>query len=446
MTVDAPLPLLDFEDQTVERQLPPLALSEADPLVLPPLPDPVQPTTAAPDDAIAKRRDSKTGMLAGAGLAATGVLLAQLPSTPAPHEGKFQLIVESSAHTSKGAVAANSAIAAPEVDYETQARVLGSPKLIAPVVRRLQAQYPTLSDAALMQNLKVTHEPGSNRLLVTYRDPDPQKVQVVLQQLAQDYLQYSSGCRTGSCRAKQLVDRRIPQLQQQVAQAQRKLQKLQQSYGNQPLNQFGQSLNQRVQANAQQRRDIQIQLTSVRARALTLQRQLGRDQTVVDRLLQQHSPYQSLLNQYQSVATQLAIELGRTQVDAANVKLLQQQYVELAQDLSKAAQSAVVQNPASLRARSTNYQTAMQLQLLQQWIDATYQNQMLTITDQALTQTDQRLKTLVKQWAGASLSYAQAQQELNAASSNLDLYQHRSLELQARQPQLSVRVVALPGS
>lgn len=437
MPVDAPLPTLDIEEQPV-RLLPPLeeANCSIPAIALPPIESP------APEEPIGRRWN--TGLLASAGIAATSVFITQPPRSPTLHEGKFQLIIDSP--TSKlGHSAVQSAIAAPEIDYETQARVLWSPKLIAPVVRRLQAQYPELNNDAVLQNLQVVHEPNSNRLLVTYQDANAEKVRVILKELAQDYAQYSRVCRSGSCRAIQLIDRQLPQFRQQMTKAQQKLQSLQQLYGSQPLEQFGQTLNQRVQANTQQKNNTQIQLTVARARASTLQRQLGQNQAVVDRLLQNNAPYQSLLSQFQTVAVQLATELGQSQINVDRVKLLREQYTQLTRELSESAQAAVVQNASVLRSKSID-PTAAQFQTLQQSADVTRQIQMLTISQQALTQVEQRLQSLVKQWAGSSLSYAQAQQEFKTARRNLELYQARRVKLQAQQPQISVQAVILPES
>ena len=438
MPVDAPLSPLATQEQIAERLLLPFVLEEAHR----PASTALQPNLEPPPkDPTSDRRWNKQ-ILASAGIAVTSVFVTQLPSSPTPHEGKFQLIIESSPRLSSSA-AARSAIAAPEVDYETQARVLWSPKLISPVVRRLQAQYPELNEDTLLQNLKVVHEPDSNRLLVAYRDADAKKVKVVLQALAQDYVQYSRVCRSGSCRAIQLIDLQIPQLQQQATKAEQKLQRLQQLYGNQPLNQFGQTLNQRIQANTQQKSDVQIQLTVARARASTLQQQFRQDQTVIDKILQNSAEYQSLLGQFQTVMAQLAMELGRSQIDTKRVKLLREQYTQIARELSKVAQNTVVQNASALQSKSIG-QTEMQVQTLQEWMNVTHQVQMLTLNQQALTQIEQHLQTLTQQWARSSLSYAQAQQEFQTARRELELYQTRRVKLQAQQPQLSVRAIALP--
>jgi len=446
MTVDTSSLPLDLEQQSGQRLLPPLAFGEDgysirfDPLTA--LPEQVTPF---PEVTLPKRWDSTKGIVAGAGIAATGVFLTQMHHLPTPYQGKFQLVVASPASKLNNPAAVKLATAVPEFDYETQARVLWSPKFVSPVVRRLQSQYPDLNDDAVLQNLKVTHEPGSNRLSVSYRDSNREKVQVVLEQLAQDYLQYSRECHTASCRAIQLIDQRLPQLQNQIAQTQEKLRTLQKFYGNQSPDQFGRTLNQRIQATTQQKSDTQIRLTETRARALVFQRQLGLDQLDIDRLLQQDTRYSSLLDQFRTVSAQLATELSQSQVDAARVTSLRQQHTRITRELSKAAQNAILKNSLSLQVEPTNYQAKMRLQTLQQWVDLTYQTQATTISQAALTQIENQLKVLVKQWAGSMFNYAQAQQELKTASNTLKLHQKRKLELQAQgRPQPSIKLVAPP--
>ncbi|MER3434325.1 MAG: hypothetical protein C4288_13080, partial [Leptolyngbya sp. ERB_1_1] len=135
MTVDTSLPPLDLEQQSVQRLLPPLTLSEDgysirfDPLTTLP-----EPATTFPEVTIPKRWDSTKGIVAGAGIAATGVLLTQMHHSPTPYQGRFQLVVASPTSRSSNPAAAKLATAVPEFDYETQARVLWSPKFVSPMV------------------------------------------------------------------------------------------------------------------------------------------------------------------------------------------------------------------------------------------------------------------------------------------------------------------------
>jgi uncharacterized protein involved in exopolysaccharide biosynthesis len=98
-----------------------------------------------------------------------------------------------------------------------QIQVLWSPKLLAPVVQQLQTQYTDLNYDTLAQKLDITHRDGDKTLEIRYQDPDPQKVQAVLEKVSHAYLQYSQQCRSNLCRELQFVEQRLPQIQKQVA-------------------------------------------------------------------------------------------------------------------------------------------------------------------------------------------------------------------------------------
>lgn len=114
------------------------------------------------------------------------------------YEGKFQLLVEPVTKESKledltQIPGINTNLQKEGLDYESQIKVLQSPELMAPIIKNLFSQYPDINYDSLLEfeDLKITRLAETKILEISYQDPDPQKIQFVLQQLAKDYLKYS---------------------------------------------------------------------------------------------------------------------------------------------------------------------------------------------------------------------------------------------------------------
>ncbi|HEY9655971.1 MAG TPA: hypothetical protein V6C50_10805, partial [Crinalium sp.] len=268
----------------------------------------------------------RTGALAGAAIALVGgTTLVQLANQPDQYEGKFQLLVEPGAGTNVPATQAHTqaTLSSATVDYASQIQVLWSPKLLAPVVQQLQTQYTDLNYDTLAQKLDITHRDDDKTLEIRYQDPDPQKVQAVLEKVSHAYLQYSQQCRSNLCRELQFVEQRLPRIQKQVGVAQQNLQTLQQRHGITEPTALGQQLSQRSNVLTQQRQALQIRLIEARTQLAILQQRSGQprlsptDADLAEQALTRNDRYQSLFAQLQPIADQLAVELARPQPDSA---------------------------------------------------------------------------------------------------------------------------------
>lgn len=389
----------------------------------------------------------RTGALAGAAIATVaGTGLIRLADQPATYEGKFQLLVEPAGTIEPTAqtAAKRAAIAAPSIDYASQIQVLWSPKLLSPVVQQLQSQYADLTYETLSQKLDIAHRDGEKTLELTYQDTDPKKVQAVLENVSQAYLQYSQACRTSLCRELDFVEQRLPQLQQQVAVAKQNLQTLQQQHGTSEPMALGQQLSQRLTVLTQQRQDLQIRLTEVRTQVAILekrigenragQEQLGQDGKPVEQALSQNDRYQALLSQFQTIAEQLTVELTRPQPDSTTLQTLKRRYQQVSAQMTQAAQQPIAAQLAQAIAdfqanKTTDYTAVTHQQTLLEGVTAATQVQALTISQQAIAQTEEQIKQQIKQWAALARHYDELNLELKFATDNLDLYETKRAEL-----------------
>ena len=386
----------------------------------------------------------RTGALAGAAIALVGgTSLVQLANQPDQYEGTFQLLVEPGAETNVPATQANAQAtrSTPTIDYASQIQVLWSPKLLAPVVQQLQTQYTDLNYDTLAQKLDITHRDGDKTLEIRYQDPDPQKVQAVLEKVSHAYLQYSQQCRSDLCRKLQFVEQRLPQIQKQVVVARQNLQALQQRHSITEPNALGQQLSQRSDVLAQQRQALQIRLIEARTQLAISQQRSGQlrlsptDADLAEQVLTRNDRYQSLLAQFQTIADQLAVELARPQPDSATLQPLKQRYQVLSAQMTQAAQAPIARQLAQAIAdfqagETTDYTAVVQQQNLLEWVTAATQVQVLTLTEQAMVQTERDVQQQIKQWAVLARQYAELNLELKFATDNLNLYTAKRAELQ----------------
>jgi len=125
------------------------------------------------------------------------------------------------------------------VDYETQIRVLKSPKLMEPLIKELQSRYPDINYSKLLETLsisRITYELdgkklGTKLLDVVYQDPDTEKINYVLTRLADTFLNYSLQDRlTGLNQGISFIESQIPEVQQKVNSLQFQMQQLREQY------------------------------------------------------------------------------------------------------------------------------------------------------------------------------------------------------------------------
>ena len=262
-----------------------------------------------------------------AAVASTTLVLA-LISTPT-YKAKFQLLIKPV--TVENKLTSSSSPLSPEKATqpvvgldETELRVLQSPKLMAPIIKQINAQYP--GTGALDLNLKSIK--NTNILEVSYQAPDPKKVQFVLDTVAQAYLTYSLEERQADVRQGiQFVDNQLPSLQQRVEILQARLEKFRQRYDLIDPDIQGKQLSNQLSQVLQQRLDTQTQLAKTRALYAALQSQLGQppNQVVVASALSEAPRYQKLLNQLQELESNIAIKSAQFREDTPIVQNLRTQ-------------------------------------------------------------------------------------------------------------------------
>lgn len=330
---------------------------------------------------------------------------------------------------------------------ETELRVLQSPKLMSPIVKQILARYPGSGSPKLNINpIKQT-----NILEVSYQDPDPRKVQFVLDIVAKAYLKYSLEERQADIRQGiQFVEGQLPQLQQRVKTLQEQLQKFRQQYSLIEPQGQGQQLTNQLNAIVQQRLDTQTQLAKNRSLYTTLQNQLQLqpNEAVAAAALSEAPRYQKLLNELQELESKIAVESARYREDSPTIQELRATQQNLLPLVEQEGQRVLLNKlpSAIVKSRDLTSPNSIRLQQIQQLLDAAQQIQALQAQNQALAQAESILRQQFKQFPVLVRQNDDLERQLKIAVDNLNqfLTKREALRIDAAQKQVPWQLLTPP--
>lgn len=362
--------------------------------------------------------------------ATSAAYLFTVSRTPTYHS-KFQLLIAPLAaevqDPDPNAQENAPASVSPSVDYQAQSKVLLSPKLIDPVVEKLQAQYPDLTYDSLRQDLKIglPQDAGKGKILeVRYQNPAPQKVKQVLNALVPVYLQYGRQQRQTTARqGLEFVNRQIPSLQTRIAALEKQLQSFRQQYGLIDPDAQGKQLTDQIAAIQKQRQQTQLQLNEAQTRYAGLQRQtnLKPEEAIAGSVLSQAPDYQKLLERLREVESQLALESAQYTDEHPRILYLRDQRQKLLPLIEQEAQRAVGRKISSAAAPGVSaYQNSVRLEMTQQLVEAANQIPVLQTQLQALSQTEAQLGQQAKQFPAVARRDQALQRQLATATNQLN--------------------------
>lgn len=297
-------------------------------------------------------------------------------------------------------------------------KILGSPKILLPVVKRFKAQYPEACEqfSASSSSIPLGESPNdscykfitsslgvevvgkdSNIIQVKYQGLKPQQVKSFLDLTAKAYLDYSLQSRQLAIRKGiEFVEGKLPDLQQQVQSLQGELQALRQGNDIIDPEAKGSQLSGQVGDFKQQQLETQVQLEQAAALSGDLQGQLaGRSPEVAASSALSENP------RYQSLLTRM-IELDSKIAEATTV------YTEETPDLQV------------LREERNNLVSLLQRESQQVQREVAGKIRELQVRDRSLTNKLGSLNSEVRQLAGVSRSFTDVQRELQIATEALN--------------------------
>jgi capsular exopolysaccharide synthesis family protein len=269
------------------------------------------------------------------------------PVTAEGRLAKLSLLAQTGSSTGVTDVSKLSVADSDLVDYETQIRVLKSPKLMEPLIGQLKSVYPDINSYnSLLTRLaisRVTYEKdgkqgGTKILEVRYQDKDTKKIKFVLGRLRDAYLTYSLQERLTSLnRGIKFIDEQLPELQQRVDTLQRQLQKLREEYSLSDPESTGRFLTDTAQSLETQRIGVQSELAQARTQYINLQKQLkeGSSLSVISK---DSKAYETIVGQLQKIETDIATESAQFREDSPPMQALREKRENLRNLLARQAQ------------------------------------------------------------------------------------------------------------
>ncbi|MEC4984023.1 MAG: polysaccharide biosynthesis tyrosine autokinase [Oscillatoria sp. PMC 1076.18] len=342
------------------------------------------------------------------------------------YQSRFQLLVGQLTNDQINPLAQQAGLSTKSVDYETQIQVLSSPKVLNPILEKIKTEYPNYDDNVLSNNLKINRLGQTKILEVRYQDSNPEKVKVVLEQLATGYINYSlNEQQSGLQQGLEFTEGQLPNLQDRVDKLQEKLQSFRQQYDLIEPESQGQQLSGKLSTLLQEKQETQTQLGEIQSLTARLSEQLGLEmsEAITASALSAAPRYQELLNQLQEIETQIALESARLTEISPQMQRLQEQRANLLPLLQEEARAVLGTDRVSQNAQSMAASpNPIRLQLTQQLIEATNQRQILEVRQVAIALAENQARQELQKMAGVIREYTDLQRELQVATESLNRF------------------------
>ncbi|HBL12853.1 MAG TPA: capsular biosynthesis protein [Cyanobacteria bacterium UBA11162] len=314
------------------------------------------------------------------------------------------------------------------LDYETQIRVLQSPKIMTPVIEQLQARYRDINYNSLQGSLlivRLTYEKdaqqeGTKILEVIYQDKDTEEIEFVLQTIADAYLKYSLEERQKSLKQGiGFIEDQLPNLQQQVDTIQGQLQTLRQQYSLLNPDLTENLLTEHVLAIRRNRLETEAQLAETRSLYNTLQRQFsqGNPTAILSRDVEAYKP---LLAELQRVEAQIASESAQFRENSPPMEVLRERQQNLRLLLSQESQDVLENLAGQIQGLEDRYNT--------------------------IAQTENQINQKLQNLPAVSREVGDLQRKLEVATNNLKefLSKREALKLDAAQQEIPWQLISPP--
>ncbi|NEO98480.1 MAG: polysaccharide biosynthesis tyrosine autokinase [Symploca sp. SIO2E9] len=392
-----------------------------------------------------------TGMTTIASAAA--VLLTTEP--PPIYSGNFQILVEPVTSEEKlvedaGTLTGNPSTTDIKLDYSTIVEILMSSGQLSPIVEEIQAQYQDFSLHQLKEGLSVEQFGKTKIIDVHYRGLNPELVQLVLDQTAEQYLNYSLESRkTRIGQSIEFIQEQIHKLRERANTLEGQLQRMQQQYNLiEPANQ-AQELFAKVRAMTDEQLAAQRDLRELRTLRTILQKQLNLspEEALAASSLSEDPSYQNLLAQIKEAESQIAVESARFQSDSPAIQALLEQRQNLQNLLNQETERILGQALTKVsNSQVLVIQNATRIGLIGQLIETTNQIQVLEVRNQEIENNKKTFERQAQQLPAVTTQYNKLKRELALISNTLNQLesQKETLRVEAAQKEVPWELVYEP--
>ena len=383
---------------------------------------------------------------------ATGIyIFAQKPT----YEGTFQVLVgKPTSDDSQMSLLAGLG-GSDDIDYETQIEVLRSPSVLEPIIEKLSHKYPDIEYEDLITEKKspltIKQLRDTKILQVSYQDTDPEKIQFILENLADAYLRYSLEQRKKDIdQGIEFVDDQLPVLKAKVDSRQEELQRFRQKHNLLDPEKQAEQISKQLIELENQYFATSVALNEYKTNYALLQQQLGLEplQAMASSYLSESTRYQKLLNQLQAIEVKLAAQSTVWEEDSPIIQALQEEKEQLLPLLNVEAKKALGNHFSTHVSNSESLATpsSLRLELNQQFIQSANQIQVLEVRRSAQARAIESLNENVQVMPAIARQYANLLMELKIATQSLQgfLTAKEKLQLEVAKQALPWQLIASP--
>ncbi|MBD2180984.1 polysaccharide biosynthesis tyrosine autokinase [Planktothrix sp. FACHB-1355] len=372
-------------------------------------------------------------LIATVALVVTGAIAYKLKDQPKSYEGRFVLLVEPVTTSENKLVSLLSQTVGEQnrltiedftLDYETQIRVLRSPKLMVPIIEKIQEKYRGVDYDTLMEQLTIERpmkeKSGTRLLSVSYKDKNPEKVQFVLDKLAEAYLKYSLKDRQTKLRQGiEFIQAQLPEREQRVNMLQEQLQKLRQQSNLIEPGKVSQTLTEHALALEKKRVDIQAELAQSRVN-YTTHKKLFDEGNIEALLSEDEAAYTRLLLQIHDLNTEIAEKSARWGEKHPSLIALREKQQDLVKLSRKEAETILEKAAGKI--------------------------QELEASNQIIMQAENNIRKQMKEFPAVARRYAELNSELEVATDALNklLTKLDALRIDSAQQELPWELITPP--
>ncbi|MGK7874553.1 MAG: GumC family protein [Xenococcaceae cyanobacterium] len=324
-----------------------------------------------------------------------------------------------------------------DIDYETQIEVLLSPSVMNPIIKnKLSLKYPEINYYDLVFGaLRIRQLRKTKILEVSYQDEDPEKVQFVLETLAETYLNYRAKERLNEIdQGIKFVQERLPDLRNEVNTLQQKLQNFRQQYNFFDPEQTAGDLSARLVTLDELYLEAQVELKEANSLYVLLQKQLGIEpnQALAGSYLTESPRYQNLLDMLQEVELELVEKSAIFLDESPTIQALKDRRESLLPLLRQEAQIVLGKNfsGSAINSPALTSPSELRLELNQQYIETANQIQILQLRQSSLLQAINSLKQQIKQLPVVAREYTNLLLEIEVATEGLNRFLAAEQDLQ----------------
>ncbi len=367
---------------------------------------------------------------------------------PPSYSGKFSVLIEpvtqgqrlTNSLTASSAEAQRTDEAASfglpyDPQYVSQIAVLKSQNLLDPIAQQIQVRYPDITAEKLAGGLKITNPKDTKILDISYGASDPEKVQFVLQKVAEGFVKYSVDDRQRNLRTGiDYADDQSQRQEKKVRALEAQLEEFRRENSLVDPKDQSQALTTQLSALLSDQRNNQVKYVAARSLydSLVQQLRLNPSQAVIVANLSESPGYLDLLGKLRDVETRLAKESARFRPNTPSVQAITDERDRLLPLLQEEAQRVLGKSQVADQANTQDlgYQGTVGRNLIKDLVDAANQVQVLQAQQMAISRALESLNENIRELATASRSYGQISRNLAIATDSLTRLQAARENLQ----------------